>query len=160
MAKNYMADVAKLLGVEPNEEFEVVIPDETEHQPVRYQFNSNQFGCWETEGGNSGFHVHWNLLLMILCGQAYIKKLPWKPKPGEEYRFVSWYRENNKIWRICVGTTRYWKTCNIDCLRVDIGNCFKTYEEAEAAKYDVFKRLTGKDWAETYGKEGGNNATD
>ena len=85
MAKNYMADVAKMLGVELNEEFEVVIPDETEHQPVRYQFNSNQFGCWETEGGNSGFHVHWNLLLMILCGQAYIKKLPWQPKKGDEY---------------------------------------------------------------------------
>lgn len=159
MTKNYMADIAKLLDVEPNEEFEVVIPDETEHQPVRYQFNSNQFGCWETEGGISGFHVHWNLLLMILCGQAYIKKLPWKPKNGEPYYYVSWLKSCGK-WTICAGRTQFLNSYDNDTLRVDIGNCFRTKEEAEAAKYDVFEKLTGKKWDETYGKEGGNNATD
>lgn len=158
MTKNYMADVAKLLGVEPNEEFEVVIPDETEHQPIRYQFNSNQFGCWETEGGNSGFHVHWNLLLMILCGQAYIKKLPWKPKNDEKYYYVCWHYQPAAM--LIIGYSTFSDISETECLRVDIGNCFKTYEEAEAAKHDVFKRLTGKDWHETYGKEGGNNAND
>lgn len=150
MAKNYMADVAKMLGVELNEEFEVVIPDETEHQPVRYQFNSNQFGCWETEGGNSGFHVHWNLLLMILCGQAYIKKLPWKPKKGDEYHFVCWMKNGDR-WVISVTSDKYDECFATDTLRVDIGNCFRNREEAEAQKYDVFKRLTGKDWSEVHG---------
>ena len=137
MAKNYMADVAKMLGVELNEEFEVVIPDETEHQPVRYQFNSNQFGCWETEGGNSGFHVHWNLLLMILCGQAYIKKLPWQPKVGDVY-----YRP----WRYFTGATSiYWDNAVEDFALKEAGMIFRTAEECEAALPALRKKYLGGD---------------
>ena len=137
MAKNYMADIAKMLGVELNEEFEVVIPDETEHQPVRYQFNSNQFGCWETEGGNSGFHVHWNLLLMILCGQAYIKKLPWQPKKGDWYYFpgAGFTITSRAIW--CDSTLEY-------ALK-EAGMIFKTKEECEAALPALRKKHLGGD---------------
>lgn len=137
MAKNYMADVAKLLGVEPNEEFEVVIPEEKEHKPIRYQFNSNQFGRWETEGGNSGFHVHWNLLLMILCGQAYIKKLPWQPKNGDKYYYpesnftrVSWYK---------------WANDSVDFALKQMGMAFRTKEECEAALPALRKKYLGGD---------------
>lgn len=137
MAKNYMADIAKLLGVEPNEEFEVVIPDETEHQPVRYQFNSNQFGRWETEGGNSGFHVHWNLLLMILCGQAYIKKLPWQPKKGDEYYYPG--EGFNNICRALWGNTVFGFAYK------EAGLIFKTYEECEAALPALRKKYLGGD---------------
>lgn len=137
MAKNYMADVAKMLGVELNEEFEVVIPDETEHQPVRYQFNSNQFGCWETEGGNSGFHVHWNLLLMILCGQAYIKKLPWQPKGGDEYYCpVCSFKDVSR-------TSWVYSVC--DFAFKEAGLIFKTYEECEAALPELRKKYLGGD---------------
>ena len=137
MAKNYMADVARMLGVELNEEFEGVIPDETEHQPVRYQFNSNQFGCWETEGGNSGFHVHWNLLLMILCGQAYIKKLPWKPKEGEYYYFPAVDFQYS-----CPAA---WHNCPIDFALKEAGMVFKTKEECEAALPELRKKYLGGD---------------
>lgn len=137
MTKNYMADVAELLGVEPNEEFEVVIPDETEHQPVRYQFNSNQFGCWETEGGNSGFHVHWNLLLMILCGQAYIKKLPWQPKKGDEY-----YYPGEGLSHIC---RALWDNTVFGFAYKEAGLIFKTYEECEAALPALRKKYLGGD---------------
>ena len=135
MAKNYMADVARMLGVELNEEFEVVIPDETEHQPVRYQFNSNQFGCWETEGGNSGFHVHWNLLLMILCGQAYIKKLPWQPKKGDEY-----YYPGEGFTNIC---RALWENTVFGFAYKEAGLIFKTYEECEAALPELRKKYLG-----------------
>lgn len=137
MAKNYMADVAKMLGVEPNEEFEVVIPDETEHQPVRYQFNSNQFGCWETEGGNSGFHVHWDLLLMILCGQAYIKKLPWQPRKGDEYYYPG--EGFNNVCRALWGNTVFGFAYK------EAGLIFKTYEECEAALPALRKKHLGGD---------------
>ena len=137
MAKNYMADVAKMLGVESNEEFEVVIPDETEHQPVRYQFNSNQFGCWETEGGNSGFYVHWNLLLMILCGQAYIKKLPWQPKEGDRYYFPA-----TDFQYSCPET---WDNHPIDFALKEAGMAFKTKEECEAALPALRKKYLGGD---------------
>lgn len=141
MSKNYMADVAKMLGVEPNEEFEVVIPDETEHQPVRYQFNSNQFGCWETEGGNSGFHVHWNLLLMILCGQAYIKKLPWQPKKGEHYYFPAAAFQYS-----CQAA---WHNSPIDFALKKVGMIFKTKAECEAALPELRKKYLGGDCNET-----------
>lgn len=135
MAKNYMADVAKMLGVELEEEFEVVIPDETEHQPVRYQFNSNQFGCWETGGGNSGFHVHWDLLLMILCGEAYIKKLPWMPKLGEEY-YVPYIK-----FEIVMVTT--WLDTPTDFAYKEAGMIFRTKEECEAALPELRKKYLG-----------------
>lgn len=137
MAKNYMADVAKMLGVEPGEKFEVVIPDEKEHQPVHYQFNCNQFGCWETQGGLSGFHVHWDLLLMILCGQAYIKKLPWQPKHNEIY-----YRP----WRNFTGaTSEYWNNAVTDIALKEAGMVFRTKEECEAALPELRKKYLGGD---------------
>lgn len=135
MTKNYMADIAKLLGVEPNEEFEVVIPDETEHQPIRYQFNSNQFGRWETEGGNSGFYVHWNLLLMILCGQAYIKKLPWQPKCDEKY-----YRPGLQFTKVL---SEFWANTVADFAYKETGMVFRTAEECEAALPELRKKYLG-----------------
>ena len=136
MAKNYMQDVAKMLGVELNEEFEVVIPDEKEHQPVRYQFNCNQFGCWETQGGLSGFHVHWNLLLMILCGQAYIKKLPWQPKEGDKYYSPSSYFKYVDV--------ALWGGYSTDFALKEAGMAFKTKEECEAALPVLRKKYLGE----------------
>lgn len=137
MAKNYMADVARMLGVEPGEEFEVVIPDEKEHQPVRYQFNCNQFGCWETQGGLSGFHVHWDLLQMILCGKAYIKKLPWQPKLGEEY-----YAPYIKFEIVMVTT---WLDTPTDFAYKEAGMIFKTKAACEAALPALRKKYLGGD---------------
>lgn len=137
MAKNYMQDVARMLGVEPGEKFEVVIPDEKEHQPVRYQFNCNQFGCWETQGGLSGFHVHWDLLLMILCGQAYIKKLPWQPKKGDEYYYPG--EGFNNVCRALWGNTVFGFAYK------EAGLIFKTYEECEAALPELRKKYLGGD---------------
>lgn len=137
MTKNYMADVAKMLGVEPGEEFEVVIPDEKEHQPVRYQFNCNQFGRWETQGGLSGFHVHGDLLLMILCGQAYIKKLPWQPKKGDEY-----YYPGEGFNNVC---RALWENTVFGFAYKEAGLIFKTYEECEAALPELRKKYLGGD---------------
>lgn len=134
MAKNYMADIAKMLGVEPGEKFEVVIPDEKEHQSVRYQFNCNQFGCWETQGG---FHVHWDLLLMILCGQAYIKKLPWQPTKGDEYYYPG--EGFNNVCRALWGNTVFGFAYK------EAGLIFKTYEECKAALPELRKKYLGGD---------------
>lgn len=123
--KNYMEQIVEMLGVQPNEEFEVVIPEEKNHKPVRYQFNSCQFGYWETEGGNSGFHTHWDLLLMILCGQAYIKKLPWQPKEYEHY--YGYTRSSGGgvyLYEFC------WKGTHVDIFNYRHGFCYKTREEA------------------------------
>ena len=137
MAKNYMQDVARMLGVEPGEKFEVVIPDEKEHQPVRYQFNCNQFGCWETQGGLSGFHVHWDLLLMILCGQAYIKKLPWQPRKGEVY-----CRPEDGFEDVAFDN---WSNHPIDFALKEAGMLFRTAAACEAALPELRKKYLGGD---------------
>lgn len=108
------------------------------------------------------------MMFLAMRGHTHIVALPVEFKPAEVkesfdhsqefYRYVGWLEACGK-WTICADRTQYLTSYDNDNLRVDTGNCFRTREEAEAAKYEVFKRLTGKDWNETYGKEGGNNAT-
>lgn len=151
MAKNYMADVAKLLGVELNDEFEL--------NGSNAIYKLSQYGFF-FKCGSSWMRASDYLLIDIIKGEYEIKKLPWKPKSEQFYCYIVWRRiDNISGWEIEVETTFFSAFSAVDNLRVDVGNCFRTKEEAEAQKYEVFKRLTGKDWAETYGKEGGNNAT-
>ena len=153
MAKNYMADVAKLLGVELGEEFRIKT-----HGDTLYKLTERGLCClmilsgWENQENYA--------LAELLYGKLEIEKLPWKPKQNGFYYYVRWYMEQNGKWRIEAKEELYSRLCANDNMRVDVCNCFKTCEEAEAQKYEVFKRLTGKDWHETYGKEGGNNAID
>lgn len=152
MAKNYMADVAKLLGVELNDEFEL-----NESNAI---YKLSQYGFFFKCGG-SWMRASDYLLIDIIKGVNTIKKLPWMPKEEEHYYYIAWRRiDNIGEWKIRVETTFFTEFSALDNLRVAVGNCFRTKEDAEAQKYEVFKRLTGKDWHETYGKEGGNNAVD
>lgn len=150
MAKNYMADVAKLLGVELNDEFEL--------NGSNAIYKLSQYGFFFKCGG-AWMRASDYLLVDIIKGEHTIKKLPWKPKENERYSYVGWRRAGKK-WEIKASYTLFTDLDRSDNLRVAVGNCFKTYEEAEAAKYDVFKQLTGKDWHKTYGEGSGNNATD
>lgn len=152
MAISRMADVAKIFGIELNEEFKL-----KKHAEI-YKFTEE--GLVYYLGDNRGWRIALVTLNGLLRGEYEIEKLPWMPKEGENYYYVSWLEEGNE-WKIrAESEPEYWPAYDGDVLRVDIGNCFRTREEAEAQKYEVFKRLTGKDWHETYGKEGGNNATD
>ena len=147
MAKNYMADVARLLGVELNDEFELNGSNAI-YKLSQYGFFFKCDGAWMRASDY--------LLIDIIKGEYTIKKLPWKPKSGNKYYHVGWGKVANK-WLIKVYQFTYMSRCAGDNLRIAVGNCFRTREEAEAAKYEVFKRLTGKEWNETYGKEGDDN---
>ena len=155
MAKNYMADVAKMFGVELEEEFKIERHVETykfTEEGLMYRLMDNLGWCIAPFAQND-----------LLTGKFEIKKLPWMPKEEEHYCYIAWRRidniDNIGEWKIRVETTFFTEFSAPDNLRVAVGNCFRTKKEAEAQKYEVFKRLTGKDWHETYGKEGGNNAT-
>ena len=153
MAKNHMPDVARLLGVELEEEFNIDSRGKTIYKLTeKGLFALSILNGWEKY---EDF-----LLAALLYGELTIKKLPWKPKQNGLYYYVRWYMEQNGKWRIEAKEEQYSRLCANDNMRVDVCNCFKTCEEAEAQKYEVFKRLTGKDWHEIYGKEGGNNAID
>ena len=130
MAKNCMAAVAKMLGVEIGEEF--IIENKDRKETVVLAMD--------------GFHViqpnnvvgpdHGKLLSKVLQGLYEIKKKPWEPKEDEHF-----YRPNiiskavsNKTW--CGSTLDY-------ALKA-FGMIYRLREEAEAHFVEDYEKLTGK----------------
>ena len=72
---NYMAEVAKLLGVEMNEDFEC------EESSCTYRITENGLTCNGCYGADS--------LMMILNGDRTIKYKPWKPRVNETYYSIA-----------------------------------------------------------------------
>lgn len=126
---NYMEEVAKLLGVELDEEF--YLEENGVKRPYLYKltmdgmpYYNEEYKMWE----GMGFAT----LGRILGGEiSIIKQLCcpyWKPQTGELYYYcASCY----PTWDI-ESTVQSMRFNNepIDWVHVKIGNCFKTEEEA------------------------------
>ena len=108
---NYMSEVAKMLGVEIGEYFEINKKDGV--------FVLCYDGLFQTQ---SGIMCH-ELLSGLLSRKYTIKRKPWKPKEGELYYFVSMNEDVRSDTSDNV---------TVDMLLYKIGNCYKTKEEAEA----------------------------
>ena len=130
MAKNCMAAVAKLLGVELGEEFIIENADRKETVVL----------------AADGFHViqpnnvlgpdHGKLLSKVLRGLYEVKKKPWEPKYGECY-YCSSIRQRKVMQPMWVGDTRDYAMKAIDMV-------YRTQEAAEAHVAEDYERLTGK----------------
>ena len=130
MAKNFMPEIAKMLGVELGEEFIIENKDRKETVVL----------------AADGFHViqpnnvlgpdHGKLLSKVLQGLYEVKKKPREPKQGEEYWTVTFYKPfvENFIWH---GDT-------FDCAKKALGMVYCTKEEAEAHFAEDYQKLTGK----------------
>lgn len=117
MAKNYMQDVAKMLGVELGEEFNVSSCGQT-----LYKLTEDGLSClvcdkW-VEQADFAF-------MALIKGKYKIIKLPWEPKYGDKYYYpesnftrVSWYK---------------WANDSVDFALKEAGMIFRTKEECEAA---------------------------
>ena len=131
---NLIPKLAEMLGVEIGEEFiangkTVVLKNEG----LYYQYNAG-YG-----------HVAWKkaecTLFDLLTGECEVKKLPYEPKPGEEFFYVS------TTHPISIGSATWvGDDCTIECAFKYCGNCFRTKAEAEKQKYEVYERITGKKW--------------
>ena len=133
MARNYMADVAKMLGVELNDEFEL--------NGSNAIYKLSQYGFFFKSGG-AWMRASDYLLIDIIRGEYEIKKLPWKPKEGERYylpdeRFSSWAIDS-------------WQNRACDFALFGAGMAFKTVEDCKAALPMLRKKYLG----------GGNNEID
>lgn len=128
MAKNYMADVAKMLGVELGEEFHIKNSDGWIY---RLNFRGLETKCQENEW------LECNLLPKLLKGKLEIVKLPWKPKSGDEYYCAS-------VPQRCVRKC-YWSNITRDYAFYRLGMCYRTRAEAEAHFAEDYKKLTGKE---------------
>lgn len=135
MTKNFMPEVAKMLGVELEEEFKIVDLSNECKFLLNYKFTENglylkdETGTWWSQA---------NVVLhKILKGEIIIKKLPWKPKSGETYylpileftNFVKCTWTNNAL-----ETTLY-----------AAGMIFRSRQDCEAALPRLRKKYFGDD---------------
>ena len=130
MAKNCMAAVAKLLGVELGEKFIIENADRKETVVLAMD----------------GFHViqpnnvvgpdHGKLLSKVLQGLYEVKKKPWVPKLNEYYYCPS-VTERRVIELLWLDDTR-------DYALKALGMVYKTKKEAKEHLAEDYERLTGK----------------
>lgn len=125
---NHMNEVAKMLGVELGEEFEIE-GDIFNPYRVTSQGLSNMAGS-----------INNCTLLRLLTGSDAIVKKPWKPKNGERYYAVDCNESMNHYKSAgyeglsgqAGGTISYWSYHSDESehiINYKIGNCFRTKEE-------------------------------
>ena len=108
---NYMAEVAKMLGVELGEKFYV--------GPYNLTYVLLDDGVHNVSSGL----LCPDSLTDLLSGKWIIKRKPWKPSAGDQYWYVS---SNGSVDYYC------WTDDILDFLTYKLGNCYRTREEAEA----------------------------
>lgn len=121
--------IANQYGLELNEEFKVEGRSDILHRFTAdgLEFYSTPADVWRHATYESAF-LHAN--------PPTIKKLPWKPRPRDEYWFVTW----GTTYSLMVARD-FWCATEVDETRRAVGNCFRTKEEAEAAKDSIFERV-------------------
>ncbi|MCB6569503.1 hypothetical protein LI142_08315 [Eubacterium limosum] len=127
MSKNYMPEVAKMLGVEIEEPFDVLDEDGEVRDCSPYKFtNETIVNCLGHEANS------WPLLC-LLEGKYTIKKRPWRPKEGELYWLVTigGLLKYDYFWRDSLGSLTL----------LNMGNCFPTKEAAEAAVPEMLEKF-------------------
>lgn len=127
MIKNYMEDVAKMLGVELEEEFKIGSSDTI----FKFYKNGLCFQC-----GGAWLRADSNLIDLIK-GDSKIVKLPWQPKEGDRYYFPA-----TDFQYSC---PEAWDNHPIDFALKEAGMAFKTKEECEAALPELRKKYLGGD---------------
>ena len=130
MAKNCMAAVAKMLGVELGEEFIIENKDSKETVVL----------------AADGFHViqpnnvvgpdHGKLLSKVLQGLYEVKQKPWVPK-YKEYYYSPSVTQRRVMQLLWLDDTRDYGMKALDMV-------YRTKEEAEAHLAEDYERLTGK----------------
>lgn len=129
MAKNYMQDVANILGVELGEEFKL------DGRKTKYKFIENGLYFYAPDGWWQCSNV---MLPKILKGELEIVKLPWKPKVGDVY-----YRPRDYHAAFSEAVTDFWRDTVNDFALKEAGMIFKTKEECEAALPELRKKYLG-----------------
>ena len=141
---NMIPKIAEMLGVEIGEEFEV-LPENAGpgYKSSRYRFSESrlEYSNYIHYPSETGWSPT-DTITGLLNGKISIVKLPFEPKPEEKYYTVRFYA-NELV--ICDREFRFEMTPLADKY---CGNCFRTEAEAEAHKFEVYERLTGRKWEE------------
>lgn len=130
MSKNLIPQIAKMLGVDLGEEFQVKGDDE-----MTYIFTDDGLKITYA-GGIEISQISTNsAFVALVMGKEEIVKLPWKPKMYEEY----WtFGKLGKQWT--VGTLS-WKELPYEILLLSKGWVYRTRAEAKTALPAVAKEM-------------------
>lgn len=127
MGKNYMPEVAKMLGVEIGEEFNLLNEDGEIVLYSPYKFTGDSI--IDYEGSTLRGWRLWNLL----TGDYTLQKRPWRPREGEAYWFID--TDGFVNWG-------YFRKDGLSAIGdLNMGNCFPAKEAAEAAKPEMLAKF-------------------
>ena len=123
MGKNLIPEIAKMLGVELDEEFKI------KGREYIFHFVDNGLIAYRTYE-NCLAHFLW-----LINGEEEIVKLPWKPKMYEQY----WTFD--KLGQKWIAVCSSWEKCPYEILLFDKGWVYRTKKEAQAALPNVAKEM-------------------
>ena len=129
---NKMKEVAKALGYEVGEEFNLIF---TDGKYSRY----NPFKFTETDLVDTFGGVFTNYIGRIITGEYKIEKIPFKPKVGEYYFTYTDCGDLQITIVLCI-----WKSDYYDKERKLLGIVFRTEQEAKDYLPTWEKRLEGE----------------
>lgn len=124
MSKNYMEEVARMLGVELGEEFEI-------EGATIAPYKITEYGLINSLGEDRP-----QILLSLLKGSKEItkKEKPWMPKDGENVFYVN-INDNGAVWEDTFTADDLYSVVDLA-----LGWVFKTREEAEAHKEEIMRQ--------------------
>ena len=126
MAKNYMQDVAKLLGIELEEEFKL-----TGYSGTFVLTNKGMM--WLAPDKRRSSEVF--ALEDLLTGRNELVRVPWQPKEGDRYYFP--------VDGFTLTSCAIWCDSTLEYALKEAGMIFKTKEECEAALPELRKKYLG-----------------
>lgn len=138
---NLIPMIREALGLNIEEEFQLLKSDGTLYNNLKYRFANNDTFQWFDSDRDCWKSSSQITLGRIVYGQVAIKKLPFRPEEGELYYLVGFYTGD-------VISTCYAKECQSDIVNVKGGNCYRTEEEAEEHVDEWMSKVYGKDWRE------------
>ena len=140
---NYMRQIAKMLGVELDEEF--YLEDITDggyyitYDNDKVVFKLSNLGMFRKDKHTvSGWiDVTHHYLPELFTGRYTIVKKPWKPKDKEIMYYIELNRSINQTWFNAKG--------GFTLLMYSLGNCFRTEKE-------ITPEVLEETWQKCYGK--------
>ena len=129
MAKNYMPEIAKMLGVEVGEIFKM-----TDYNSL-YRFTERGLEFKGTAGWCLSERIEW-----LLTGRNEILKLPWQPRYDEKY-----YKPSENF---SYAVAMFWHNRPWDFAYKETGMVFRTKEECEAALPELRKKYLSETGAD------------
>ena len=118
---NKMIEVAKLLGVELEEEFHITgFPENCRHK-------LDKGGLWHYNEERDWWDDDSYALTRLLGGNARVIKLPWKPQKGKRYYIPCISTQQERMY-----VSYYWANDDINIEHYRMGIVCKTPEEAIA----------------------------